>query len=83
MRQFIAFYANSLLNPYWVDIVTLQRDNTFVARMTFQGLNRQRAHAVWQPFVGGVVASGSDLSAHLLWNDPSAFGSGVVLIHQH
>jgi len=60
--QFIAFYATSLLNPHWGDIVTLQRDNTLVVRMTFQGLDRQQAHAVWQPFLGGVVASGSDLN---------------------
>jgi hypothetical protein len=89
--QFIAFYATSLLNPHWGDIVTLQRDNTLVVRMTFQGLDRQQAHAVWQPFLGGVVASGSDLNftlgpriveipAQRLWDPAYLRARNAVLI---
>jgi hypothetical protein len=60
--QFVEFYAENLLNPHWGDIVTFQRDNNLVVRMTFQGLDRQQAQAVWQPFLGGVVASGSEFT---------------------
>ena len=60
--QFVEFYAENLLNPHWGDIVTFQRDNNLVVRMTFQGLDRQQAQAVWQPFLGGVAASGSEFT---------------------
>jgi FAD/FMN-containing dehydrogenase len=60
--QFVEFYAENLLNPHWGDIVTFQRDNNLVVRMTFQGLGRQQAQAVWQPFLGGVAASGSEFT---------------------
>ena len=58
--QFLAFYATNLFNPHWGDIVTLRRDNVLVVEMSFQGLDRQQAHAVWQPFLGMVSASGSE-----------------------
>ena len=61
IAQFVDFYADRLLGPYWGDIVTLRRDNTLGIRMTFQGLDRRQAHAVWQPFLGAVAASGSEL----------------------
>ncbi len=61
IAQFVDFYADHLLGPHWGDIVTLRRDNTLTIRMTFQGLDRQQAQAVWQPFLGAVAAS-SDLS---------------------
>ena len=60
ITQFVDFYADHLLGPHWGDIVTLRRDNTLTIRMTFQGLDRRQAQAVWQPFLGTVAAS-SDL----------------------
>ena len=68
--QFVEFYAESLLNPHWGDIVTFQRDNNLVVRMAFQGIDRQQAQAVWQPFLGGVAASGS--SSPLRWRRGSS-----------
>jgi FAD/FMN-containing dehydrogenase len=91
IAQFIAFYATNLLNPHWGDIVTLRRDNTLMVRMTFQGLDRQQVHAMWQPFLSGVIASGSDLSftiapriveipARRLWDSAYLRARNAVLI---
>jgi Berberine and berberine like len=41
--------------------VTIRRDNVLVVEMSFQGLDREQAQAVWQPFLGIVAAAGSDL----------------------
>ena len=59
--QFLAFYAENLLNPHWGDTATVRRDNVLVVEMTFQGLDREQAQTVWQPFLGGVAAAGPDL----------------------
>jgi FAD/FMN-containing dehydrogenase len=59
--QFLAFYAGNLLNPHWGDIVTIRRDNVLVVEMSFQGLDREEAQAVWRPFFGMATAAGSDL----------------------
>ncbi len=88
--QFLTFYADNLLNPHWGDIVTLRRDNVFVVDMSFQGLDRQHAQAVWQPFLA-MVAAGSDLNftiaprivevpAQRLWDpaDMQARNAGLV-----
>jgi hypothetical protein len=59
--------------------------------MTFQGLDRQQVHAMWQPFLSGVVASGSDLSftiapriveipARRLWDPTYLRARNAVLI---
>jgi FAD/FMN-containing dehydrogenase len=59
--QFLVFYADNLLNPHWGDIVRMRRDNVLVVEMSFQGLDREQAQAVWRPFLGTVAAAGSDL----------------------
>lgn len=59
--QFLVFYADSLLNPHWGDIVRMRRENVLVVEMSFQGLDREQAQAVWRPFLGTVAAAGSDL----------------------
>jgi FAD/FMN-containing dehydrogenase len=59
--QFLAFYAGNLLNPHWGDVVTIRRDNVLVVEMSFQGLDREQAQAVWQPFLSIVAAAGSGL----------------------
>ena len=58
--QFLIFYADSLLNPNWGDVVRVRRDNVLVVEMSFQGLDQEQAQAVWQPFLGTVAAAGSD-----------------------
>jgi FAD/FMN-containing dehydrogenase len=45
--QFLVFYADSLLNPHWGDIVRMRGNNVLVVEMSFRGLDREQAQAVW------------------------------------
>jgi FAD/FMN-containing dehydrogenase len=65
IARFIAFYAESLLNEHWGETVSLRPDGTLRIAMLFQGLNRDQAAGVWQPFFdwASSPASGCSLSA--------------------
>jgi len=90
IAQFVDFYADHLLGPHWGDIVTLRRDNTLTIRMTFQGLDRRQAQAVWQPFLGTVVASSDlgfasapripDIPARHIWDPARLRARNAVLV---
>src|SRR5215471_5858480 len=90
IAQFIDFYADHLLGPHWGDIVTLRRDNTLTIRMTFQGLDRRQAQAVWQPFLGSVAASSDlgfasapripDIPAQHIWDPAWLRARNAVLV---
>ncbi|MEO9191973.1 MAG: FAD-binding oxidoreductase [Acetobacteraceae bacterium] len=60
IKEFISFYADRLFNRHWGESVTFRPDNTLEIHMAFQGLSRQPASAVWQPFIDAVVASPRD-----------------------
>ena len=62
LGRFVDFYADSLFNPHWGEIVTLRPGNRLEIRMAFQGLERQQAEAIWQPFFEWVTASPNDLA---------------------
>src|SRR5215467_11883892 len=49
--QFFKFYSNSLLNPHWGESVTLRPGNILAVTMVSQGLDKQQAESVWQPFL--------------------------------
>jgi hypothetical protein len=57
LDRFVAFYAEKLFNPRWGEIATLRRGNRLDVRMVFQGLGREQATAIWQPFMQWVTAS--------------------------
>jgi hypothetical protein len=58
--QFIGFYNESLLNAHWGESVSFRKDNTLDITMAFQGLDRQQAQTVWQPFNEWITASPGD-----------------------
>jgi FAD/FMN-containing dehydrogenase len=58
--RFVAFYASALHNDHWGEIVNLRRHNSFEISMSFQGLSREQAEAVWQPFFDWLKASPAD-----------------------
>ena len=58
--RFVAFYASALHNDHWGEIVNLRRRNTFEISMSFQGLSREAAEAVWQPFFDWLKAAPAD-----------------------
>lgn len=53
--EFIAFSAASLINPHWGETVAFRSDNTLRISMVFQGLDRDTATRVWQPFFDWVA----------------------------
>ena len=54
----IRFYQSDLFNPHWGEQWGFRGDNVLHVSMVFQGLSRQQAQAVWQPFLDWVRASG-------------------------
>jgi FAD/FMN-containing dehydrogenase len=65
-RQLIArtvsFYAESLLNPHWGEQIAFRRGNILAIAMVFQGLDQQRAEAIWRPFLDWLAGSPQDFS---------------------
>jgi FAD/FMN-containing dehydrogenase len=60
--RFVAFYADKLNNAHWGEIVNLRRRNLFEVSMAFQGLTKQEAEAIWQPFFDWLKSSPSDFT---------------------
>jgi FAD/FMN-containing dehydrogenase len=50
IARFLAFYAGALANPHWGEQVAVKGNNTLKISMVQQGLSREDARAVWQPF---------------------------------
>ncbi len=57
IARFVAFYATSLANPHWGEQAAVQSDNSLKISMVSQGLSKDEARAVWQPFFEWVAAS--------------------------
>jgi FAD/FMN-containing dehydrogenase len=93
VAQFLTFYADNLLNPYWGEIVTLRPRNRVDIRMSFQGFDQQDASRVWRPFLSWIEGRMPDNFAYLeapsirsgparhAWDPPflQAFLPGVLL----
>lgn len=58
--RFISFYAQSLHNPHWGEIVNVRPRNKLDIQLSFQGLNKQQAEIIWQPFLQWVSGPESD-----------------------
>jgi FAD/FMN-containing dehydrogenase len=54
--DFIAFYADKLVDPRWGEIVTLRPGRRMDIRMSFHGLDQAAAERIWQPFFDRVAA---------------------------
>jgi hypothetical protein len=63
--RFVDFYAESLLNPHWGEIVTLRPGSRLEIRMAYQGLDQQQAEVVWKPFFEWVTQSPIDFAFRL------------------
>lgn len=62
IAQFISFYQGSLFNPHWGESVTCRPNNTLAITMVSQGLDKQQAENVWQPFLDWVGGSPQDFT---------------------
>lgn len=61
IARFVSFYAESLLNPHWGEIVKV-RPGRLEIGMEWHGLDQESARAIWQPFFDWVGAAGKDFS---------------------
>jgi hypothetical protein len=55
------FYAQALFNPNWGEQILIGGGYVKIA-MEFQGLDRQRAEAVWKPFFDWIASSPQDFA---------------------
>ena len=62
LGRFVVFYAGSLCNPHWGEIVNIRSPNRLDINFEFQGLDRQRAAELWQPFIDFVARSPQDFT---------------------
>jgi len=51
----VRFCADQLINPHWGEQLVLRPDNTLKIAMMFQGLTREQATAVWQPWFDAIA----------------------------
>ncbi|HEY0877984.1 MAG TPA: FAD-binding protein, partial [Zeimonas sp.] len=58
----VDFCASSLLDAHWGEQIRVRPDDAVQVAMVFQGLDRPRAQAVWQPFLDAVDAASGDFS---------------------
>lgn len=65
MARLIGFYQEHLFNRHWGEQIRFSR-NTIDIQMVFQGLTREQAQTVWQPFMDVVNGSPQDF----VWDTP-------------
>jgi len=54
--RFVEFYATALFNPHWGEQASFGTDNTLELSFVCQGLEKEQAKQVWQPFFDWVSA---------------------------
>lgn len=54
IEKFIDFYRENLHNPHWGEQATLNPDNSLDLHFVFQGLDKEQAVKVWDPFINWV-----------------------------
>ena len=60
IARLIAHYAEHLFNPHWGEQIVFKADNSIGISMSFQGLDKQQATALWQPFLDWMAKSPED-----------------------
>ena len=60
--RFVDFYADSLMNPHWGEIVNIRAGRRLDIAMASQGLDDPQAEAIWHPFLQWVAEAGVDIA---------------------
>jgi FAD/FMN-containing dehydrogenase len=60
IEQVVGFYAENLFNPHWGEQIVFKTDNTLAINMSFQGLDKQQATALWQPLLDWLALAPQD-----------------------
>ncbi len=58
--RMIGFYAETLFNPTWGEIIRFTPERVLSISMMFQGIDDRQARAVWQTFLDWLAAHPSD-----------------------
>jgi FAD/FMN-containing dehydrogenase len=67
VRWIVGFYREHLFNSHWGEQIGFRSSNDLRLLMLWQGLDRERARAVWQPLLDRVAGSSRDFTDR---NDP-------------
>jgi len=59
---FLRFAAEALITPHWGEQVTFSSDNSLSIAMTFQGLDKSQAQAIWTPFQAWLAEHSGDFA---------------------
>ncbi len=51
IAELMRFCGERLINPHWGEQISLRPDNTVAIALMFQGLSKDAAAALWQPFI--------------------------------
>ena len=62
VAKILEFYREALFNPHWGEQIAFRPDRLVSISMLFQGLDRQQAEAVWNPFFAWVSAAPQDFA---------------------
>ncbi|HYL01882.1 MAG TPA: FAD-binding oxidoreductase [Steroidobacteraceae bacterium] len=62
LARLVDFYATDLLNEHWGEAVNIQTGNTVELSMVCQGLDREQAPRVWQPFFEWISSAPADFT---------------------
>jgi FAD/FMN-containing dehydrogenase len=62
LGRFIEFYAESLMNPHWGEIVTIRPGRRLEISMSSLGLGDAKAETIWQPFLRWVTEAAGDFA---------------------
>lgn len=62
VARVVDFCASSLLDPHWGEQIRVRPDHAVQVAMLFQGLSREQAQAVWQPFFDAIDAAPDEYS---------------------
>jgi FAD/FMN-containing dehydrogenase len=60
--KIVQFYSDHLLNPHWGEQIVFRPGNVLSVSMVFQGLRKQSAEMIWQPFLSWLAASPQDFT---------------------
>jgi len=59
---FVDLYADRLHNRHWGEIVNIKPGNLLDIQLSFQGLSKQQADDLWQPFIRFVSEAGGEFT---------------------
>ncbi len=85
IAHFIDFYAGSLINPHWGEIVNIRQEHRLEINMASQALDDGQMTAIWQPFLHWVATSGelSFVTPPLLRSGPARHRWDPAFLRSH